>query len=216
MIVCSTSSIVLAQSMISRAFSRNEAVFASFCHKVHRNVKTWYFFSKSCRFWRNRWFLVLFHEMRHFLQLLSEKLMKMPRCRSLLQKLQVLAKSMVFRVFSRIEPLLEPFAERFIEKPKHGSLLEKMHSFGQIDEFSSFFTKSGSFWNFSLKSWSKRQNMVIRVRVRVKVAKSWKNCLTSWKSTKNHLFGKNYATFSNKLPWVRVRVRVRVFPNPNP
>ena len=47
-------------------------------------------------------------------------------------------------------------------------------------------------------------------------AKSCKNCLISWKSTKNHRFGQNYATFCNKLPWVRVRVRVNPNPNPNP
>ena len=31
------------------------------------------------------------------------------------------------------------------------------------------------------------------------MAKSWRNCLISWKSTKTHGFGQNYATFSNKL-----------------
>ena len=30
--------------------------------------------------------------------------------------------------------------------------------------------------------------------------KSCKKCLISWKNTKNHRFGQNYATFSNKLP----------------
>ena len=32
------------------------------------------------------------------------------------------------------------------------------------------------------------------------MAKSWKNCLISWKSTKTHRFGQSYHTFSNKLP----------------
>ena len=32
------------------------------------------------------------------------------------------------------------------------------------------------------------------------MAKSCKNCLISWKSTKTHRFGQNYGTFSNKLP----------------
>ena len=32
------------------------------------------------------------------------------------------------------------------------------------------------------------------------IAISCKNCLISWKSTKTHRFGQNYATFSNKLP----------------
>ena len=34
--------------------------------------------------------------------------------------------------------------------------------------------------------------------------KSCKKCLISWKNTKNHRFGQNYATFSNKLPCFRV------------
>ena len=36
------------------------------------------------------------------------------------------------------------------------------------------------------------------------MAKSCKNCLISWKSTKTHRFGQNYATFSNKLPFFGV------------
>ena len=32
------------------------------------------------------------------------------------------------------------------------------------------------------------------------IAKSCKNCLISWKSTKTHRFGQSYPTFSNKLP----------------
>ena len=47
-------------------------------------------------------------------------------------------------------------------------------------------------------------------------AKSCKNCLISWKNTKNHRFGQNYATLSNNLAWVRVRNRVNPNPNPNP
>ena len=44
---------------------------------------------------------------------------------------------------------------------KHGSLFEKLHSFGQIDDFSCFFTKWGTFCNFLLKSSWKCQNMVV-------------------------------------------------------
>ena len=39
---------------------------------------------------------MVFHEMRHFLQLFAEKLTKTPKHDSLLEKLQVLAKSMIF------------------------------------------------------------------------------------------------------------------------
>ena len=38
-----------------------------------------------------------FHEMSHYLLVFAEKLTKMPKHGSLLEKLQVLAKSMIFR-----------------------------------------------------------------------------------------------------------------------
>ena len=47
---------------------------------------------------------MLFHEMRHFLELFAEKFTKTPKHDSLLEKLQDLAKSMIFRCFSRNEP----------------------------------------------------------------------------------------------------------------
>ena len=56
---------------------------------------------------------------------------------------------------------LQLFAENFKEMPKHGSLLEKLQSFGQIDDFSCFFTQGGTFCKFLLKTSSKRQNMVV-------------------------------------------------------
>ena len=37
-----------AKSMVSRAFSRNEALLATFSRKVDRNAKTLYFVRKSC------------------------------------------------------------------------------------------------------------------------------------------------------------------------
>ena len=137
--------------MSFRAFPQNEAGFASLCHKVYRNVKIWLFSrkvpsfgesddfscfftkwgtfcnfflksswkcqdivvcSKNCKFWPNRWYFVFFHQMRHLLQLFSEK---------------------------------------FIEMQRHGSLFKKLQSFGQIDNFSLFFTRWGTFYNFFLK-----------------------------------------------------------------
>ena len=44
---------------------------------------------------------------------------------------------------------------------KHGSLLEKLHSFVQIDDFSCLFTKWGTFCFFLLKSSWKCQDMVV-------------------------------------------------------
>ena len=64
--------------------------------------------------------------MRHFLKVLSEMFMKMPRHGSVLEKLQVLVKSMHFVVSHELSHFFQPFSERFIETPKHGSLLEKV------------------------------------------------------------------------------------------
>ena len=187
--------------MISRSFSRNEAFFSTFSWKVDRNAKTWLFVRKVGRFCPDRWFLVLFYEMRHFLHFFPEKLIEMQRHGSLFDKLQsfgqiddfwffftksstfcnfflkssskckdmvvcsksckVFAKSMMFRAFSRIEPLFANFCWKVHRNTKHGSSSTKLHSFGQIDEFSWFFTKSGRFRKCLTKSSSKRKNMVV-------------------------------------------------------
>ena len=44
---------------------------------------------------------------------------------------------------------------------KHGSLLEKLQSFGQIDDFSCFFTKRSTFGNFFLENSSKCKNIEV-------------------------------------------------------
>ena len=64
-------------------------------------------------------------EMSHFLQLLSEKFIQMSKRDSLLEKLPVLAKSMIFDGFSGKEPLSVTFSEKFIEILKGDSLLEE-------------------------------------------------------------------------------------------
>ena len=65
-------------------------------------------------------------EMSHFLQLLSEKFIQMSKRDSLLEKLPVLAKSMIFDAFSGKEPLSVTFSETFIEILKGDSLLEEL------------------------------------------------------------------------------------------
>ena len=45
--------------------------------------------------------------------------------------------------------------------PKHGSLLEKLQSFGQIDDFSCFFTKRSTFGNFFLENSLKCKNIEV-------------------------------------------------------
>ena len=52
---------------------------------------------------------MFFHEMKQFLQLFAEKFVKTPKHGSFLEKLQVLAKSMIFRVFPRNEALFATF-----------------------------------------------------------------------------------------------------------
>ena len=46
-------------------------------------------FSKSWKFWLNRWFYVIFHEMSHFSHLLAEKLTKTLKHGSFIGKLQI-------------------------------------------------------------------------------------------------------------------------------
>ena len=186
--------------MSFRAFSRNVAVFATFCHKVHRNVKTWYFFRKvktfgkiddfscfftkwgtfcnfflksswkcqdivvclkSCKFWPNRWFFVFLHEMRHFLQLFSEKLMEMQRHGILFENLQSFCQIDDFSCFfTNWAAFCNLLLKGSSKQQNMVVCYKKLHSFGQIDELSCFFTKWGSFWNFLPKSSSKLQNMV--------------------------------------------------------
>ena len=52
---------------------------------------------------------MLFHETGHFLHFFPEKFIEMPKHGSLFEKLQVLAKSMIFRAFSRNEALFATF-----------------------------------------------------------------------------------------------------------
>ena len=84
--------------------------------------------SKSCKSRPNRWFFVIFHEMSHFFHLFAEKLTKTRKHGSLLEKLQLLAKSMMFRSLSRNEPL---FAEKLTKTPKHGSFVEELQVLGK-------------------------------------------------------------------------------------
>ena len=52
---------------------------------------------------------MLFHETGHFLHFFPEKFIEMPKHGNLFEKLQVLAKSMIFRAFSRNEALFATF-----------------------------------------------------------------------------------------------------------
>ena len=63
-------------------------------------------------FLQSRRFFLLFHEMSHFLQLFSEKLIKMSERDSFLEKLSVLGKSMIFHEMSHC---LQFFSEKFVK-----------------------------------------------------------------------------------------------------
>ena len=91
--------------------------------------------------------------MSHFLQLFAEKFTKTPRHGSFLEKLQVLAKSMIFRAFSRNEPLFATFSWKVDQNAETWLFPRKVASFGQMDDFSFFFEKWATFCNFLLKSW---------------------------------------------------------------
>ena len=66
--------------------------------------------SKSVKFCQNPLFFMVFHEMRHFLRLFSEKFIKTEKHASLFEKLSVLAKSMIFHAFSGNEALFASFS----------------------------------------------------------------------------------------------------------
>ena len=123
--------------------------------------------SKSCKFWPNRSFFVIFHEMRHFLQLFPEKFIQMQRHGSLFKKLQNFGQIDDFSSFlTNWATFCNLWLRSSLKTQNMVVCSKRSHSFSQIDEFSCFFTKWGSFWNFSLKSSSKGQKIVVWVRVR--------------------------------------------------
>ena len=155
------SCIVFAKSMSFRAFFPNKAVFATFCNKVQRNVKTWYFFRKVASFGEIDDFSCFLTKWGTFCNFFLKSSWK---C----QDIVVCTKSWQFwpnRWFllflHEMKDFLQLFSEKLIEMQRDGSLLEKLQSFGQIDDFSRFFTKWGTFCNFFLKSWSKCKDVVV-------------------------------------------------------
>ena len=232
--------------------SRDEALFATFYWKVDPNGKTWQFARESCTFLPNRRFSMLSRKIKHFLQLLAEKLTQTPTHGGLLEKvacfgqiddfscffaklstfcnfllkswpkrrnivvcskkLHIFPKLAIFHGFSPNRALFATFClkvhpnaetwwfaredftfwpnqrffmlfcemrhffklsyEKLTQTPKHGGLLEKVASFGQIDDFSCFSAKWGTFCNFFLKSLPKHRNVVVCSRRFYTLAKS--------------------------------------------
>ena len=88
----------------------SDNTFYNFLLKSWQKRRNMVVSSKSWKFRSSRWFFVIFHEMSHFLQLFAEKLTKMPKHGSFIEELQVLAKSMIFRAFSRNDPFSATFS----------------------------------------------------------------------------------------------------------
>ena len=105
--------------------------------------------------------------MRIFLPLLAEKFGKTPKHGGFFQNLDVLAKSTIFRVFSRNEELFATFGWKVRQNAKTRWFLRKVSSLGQIDHFSCFSAKFATFCEYWLKRSSKRRNTVV-------ASKSWK------------------------------------------
>ena len=159
---------VLAKSMTFLAFSRNETIFATFCLKVHANARNCFLLqcsskcqnmvvcSKGWEFWPNRWVFVLFHDMRHFLQLFSEKFIEMQRHGSLFQKLQSFDQILIFRAFSRNEALFATFSWKVHRNAKIWYFVRKVAKFWPNRWF---FQQTTMFWCFD-ELFSKRLQKV--------------------------------------------------------
>ena len=92
--------------------------------------------------------------MGHFLHCFPEKFIEMPKHGSLFEKLQVLAKSMIFRAFSR----------KFIQTPEIGSLLEKLRIaiLWHVYQFFSWLLEDNKRENDSSKRVRKDHNVFLR------------------------------------------------------
>ena len=99
--------------------------------------------------------------MKHLFQLFANKFVKTPKRGDLFEKLRVLAKSMIFRLFSWNQALFATFFWKVRQNAETWWFAQKVESFWKIDEFSCFITKWGTFCNFVLKNSCKRRNMVL-------------------------------------------------------
>ena len=155
---------VLAKSTIFRVSSRNET-FWEFWLKSSSKRRNVVVSSKSWKFWPNRWFLVFFHEMRHFLRLLAGKFVRTPKHGGFFEKLQVLAKSMIFFFFfSRNEALFATFGWKFVKTPKHFGVFEKLQVFAKSMISSVFSRNEALFATFGWKvRWNPETGWFLRI-----------------------------------------------------
>ena len=138
----------LAKSMIFHGFSRNEALFATFCWKVHQNTKTCQFVRKVASFGQIDDFLWFFVKSGTFCNVLlksSSKKKNMP----------VFLKSVKFwpnrLFFIKMRHFLHLFPENLIKTQKHASLFEKLHVLAKSMSFLGFSRNEALFKTFCLK-----------------------------------------------------------------
>ena len=81
---------------------------------------------------------MLFHEMSHFLELFSEKLIKSSKRGSLLEKLNCFAKSMIYMLFDDMSHFLQLSSEKFVKTSKSDSLLNKLRVLAKSMSFHAF------------------------------------------------------------------------------
>ena len=162
MVVCSKNLHILAKSTIFHAFSRNEALFATFCWKVDPNAETWWSPRKGCTFLPNRRFFMLFRKMRHFLILLAAKLTQTLQDRGLLEKVpSCLAKLTIFNAFSRNEAVFATFCWKVDANAETSWFARKSCKFWPNRRFFMLFREMKHFLKLLLKSWPKRPHMVV-------------------------------------------------------
>ena len=108
--------------------------WGSFCHfwlKSSSKRRNTVISSKSCKFWPNRRFFPFFREMRDSLPLLAEKFIKTPKHSGLFEKLEVLDKSTIFRVFFTKWGIFCVFCLKSSSKRRNMALSSKTWKFWQ-------------------------------------------------------------------------------------
>ena len=122
--------------------------------------------SNSSMFLPNRWVFVFSREMRHFSQGFGKRFLRTPKRGGLFEKLRVLGKSMTFRLLSRNEALFASFCWKIHGNAETWYFVRKLDSFGQMKDFSCFFTKWDTFCYFFVKNSCKCRNIAVS-------SKSW-------------------------------------------
>ena len=111
-----------------------------------------------------------------------------------------------FVFFHEMRHFFQLVPKKLIKMQRHGSLFEKLQSFGQMDDFSCFFTNWATFCNVLLKGSSKHQNMVVcKKKLHSFCQIDEFSCFfTKWGSFWNFSLKSSWKRL-NMVVWVRVR-----------